>query len=110
MVCYAAYFLLTGAALVSFAMFVARQHVMIRSARMYMHTGAALRLLDIILAALVPLRYMVFPPSLPDRQDLLVKDSHGVYRSQKKEWTRRDGGSNTKLLLQIAIIVLFDWL
>jgi hypothetical protein len=110
MISYAAFFLLATATLISFTTFVAHQHLVADTARSYMHTGAALRLLDVILAALVPLRYMVFPPSLPDRRELLVKDAHGVYRSRKKHWTKRDGGSRTKLLLQIAIIALFDWL
>lgn len=110
MICYAAFFVLTITVLFSFATFVAHQHLVLNVARSYMHTGAALRLLDIVLAALVPLRYMVFPPSLPDRRELLVKDEHGVYRSRKKHWTKRDGGSRVKLLLQITIIGLFDWL
>lgn len=77
---------------------------------MHMYTGAALRLLDSILATLVPLQYMIWPPSLPERRELLMKDENGVYRSQKKEWRKRDGGSQLKFWLQIAIIGLCDWL
>jgi hypothetical protein len=109
-ICYAIVFLLASLMLGSFATFIVYRHLVDNAARTYMHTGAALRLLDIVLATLVPLRYMVFPPSLPDRRELLVKGTDGVYRSRRKHWNKRDGGSNVKLLLQIAIIGLFDWL
>lgn len=79
-------------------------------ARRFMYTGAALRLLDIVLGAYVPLRYMATPPDVPGRRELLEKDDGGVFRSRQKGWVRRDGGSAVKLPLQIAIILLFDWL
>ena len=75
-----------------------------------MHTGATLILIELVLAAIVPIRYMTFPSSLPDRQELLEKDTDNVNRSRKKGWAKRDGGSSVKLLLQLAIIVAFDWL
>ena len=78
--------------------------------RVHVHTGAALILIELVLAAAVPVRYMMFPPSLPNRQALLERDAHGVNRSLKKGWTKRNGGSNVKLLLQVAVIVVFDWL
>jgi hypothetical protein len=86
------------------------RHLIVGAERAHMHTGAALILIELVLAAAVPVRYMMFPPSLPDRQVLLEKDVHGVNRTRKKGWTKRDGGSNVKLLLQVAVIVVFDWL
>lgn len=79
-------------------------------ARRFMHTGAAIRLLEIVLGAYVPLRYMATPPDVPERRELLEKDPSGVFRSRQKGWVRRDGGSTVKLPLQIVIILLFDWL
>lgn len=110
MLCYAGYAFIASVVLSSFSLFVAHQHLIIDAKRMHMQTGAALRLLDSILAALVPLQYMIWPPSLPDRRELLIKDEYGVYRSAKKEWRKREGGSQLKLWLQIAIIGLYDWL
>jgi hypothetical protein len=49
-----------------------------------MHTGATLILMELVLAAAVPVRYMMFPPSLSDRQALLEKDTDNVNRSRKK--------------------------
>lgn len=110
MVCYACYFLVASVTLTSFFLFVVRQHSIVDGTRVHMYTGAALRLLDSVFAAFVPLQYMIWPPSLPDRRELLEKDEYGVYRSKKKEWRKRDGGSQLKLWLQLAIIGLFDWL
>lgn len=108
--CYAAYFVVTAALLAVLFTSVAYQHSIVGGKRVHMHTGAALRLIDLALASIVPVRYMIFPPSLPDRQALLEKDAHGVSRSQKKAWTRRDGGSKISLMLQLAVILVFDWL
>lgn len=107
---YTMYSLATAALLASLFTSVACQHLIVGAERVHMHTGAALRLLDLVLASVVPVRYMMFPPSLPDRQALLEKDAHGVNRSRKKGWARRDGGSKIGLMLQLAIIVVFDWL
>jgi hypothetical protein len=110
MICYTVYSLATAAVLVSTFTFVASRHLVMGADKMHMHTGATLRLVDLILASIVPVRYMMFPPSLPGRQELLEKDEHGVNRSRKKGWTKRDGGSSIKLMLQLAVIVVFDWL
>jgi hypothetical protein len=110
MICYMAYSFATAVILASFFTSVASRHLIVGAERAHMHTGAALILIELVLAAAVPVRYMMFPPSLPDRQVLLEKDVHGVNRTRKKGWTKRDGGSNVKLLLQVAVIVVFDWL
>jgi hypothetical protein len=110
MICYMAYTFLTAALLASSVTSVASRHLAGGAKRVHMHTGATLILMELVLAAAVPVRYMMFPPSLPDRQALLEKDADNVNRSRKKGWTKRDGGSNVKLLLQVAVIVVFDWL
>ena len=110
MLCYTGYSLVTAAILASLFASVAYRHAIIGAERVYMHTGAALKLLDLVLSSIVPVRYMMFPPSLPDRHTLLEADAHGVNRSRKKGWTRRDGGSKIGLMLQLAVIVVFDWL
>lgn len=104
------YFLVTTAILASLFMSVASRNLVVGAKRVHMHTGAALKLVELVLATIVPVRYMVFPPSLPDRQTLLEKDADNVSRSRKKGWTKRDGGFSIKLMLQLAVIVVFDWL
>jgi hypothetical protein len=110
MICYMAYCSATAALLASSFTSVASRHLVGGAKRVHMHTGATLILMELVLAAAVPVRYMMFPPSLSDRQALLEKDADNVNRSRKKGWTKRDGGSNVKLLLQVAVIVVFDWL
>ena len=105
-----AYCFATAALLASSFTSVASRHLTGGARRAHMHTGATLTLMELVLAAAVPVRYMMFPPSLPERQALLEKDADNVNRSRKKGWTRRDGGSTVKLLLQVAVIVVFDWL
>jgi hypothetical protein len=109
MICYMAYSLVVAALMGSLFKSVASQHLVVEAKRRHMHTGATLMLIELVLAAIVPVRYMVFPPSLPDRQALLEKDADNVNRSRKKGWMKRDGGSGVKLLLQAAVIVVFDW-
>ncbi|GAB7358914.1 hypothetical protein MBLNU230_g4134t1 [Neophaeotheca triangularis] len=109
---YTCYFSVAAAALAVSIAFVAHRHFLVQTDRFHMYTGAALKLIDLVLAAAVPIRYMAFPPSIPERRGLLVKDAKGIYRSGKKEWRKRDGkaGFKLKLLLQVVVILLFDWL
>lgn len=109
MILYTVYFTVASTVLASFLLFAAHQRIKLGD-RTYLYTGAALRLVEIVLAASVPVRYMLFPPTVPERRELLEKDEMGVFRSRKSGWTIRSGGSKIKLPLQIAIVVLFDWL
>lgn len=109
MILYTFYFSAATAVLSSLLLYVAHQRMTLETSK-YMYTGAALRLLDIVLAAYVPVRYMMFPPTVPERRELLKKDGTGILRAQKSGWTKRDGGSGIKLPLQIAIVLLFDWI
>jgi len=110
MICYMAYSSATAILLAWLCKSVASRHLVVGAKRVHMHTEATLMLIELALAAAVPVRYMMFPPSLPERQALLEKDADNVNRSRKKGWTKREGGSGVKLLLQVAVIVLFDWL
>lgn len=109
MLLYTTYWLAAMVALSSLMLFAAYQRMTLKT-RQYLYTGAALRLVDVVLAASVPVRYMMFPPTVPERRELLKEDESGVFRAKKSGWTKRDGGSQIKLPLQIAIMLLFDWL
>lgn len=67
-------------------------------------------MLDVILAAMVPVKNHDPPPSDPERRDLLEKDAGGVFRSRKKSWTKRSVGINAKSPLQVTIVVLLELL
>lgn len=50
--------------------------------------GAAVKLLDCVWKMAVPLRYMIWPPTVPEWKDLVADDGQGVKRP-KKEWGGR---------------------
>ena len=78
--------------------------------RTYLFTGAVLRLIDIVWAAHVPVRYMMFPPTVPERRVLLEIDDKGLYHARNKGWKKRDGGFPYKLCVQVVITLLLDWI
>lgn len=55
--------------------------------------GALFALLQLILGTAVPLVYMIFPPDVPEREDLMEVDEHGQ-RRPKAEAMRVAGTEN----------------
>ena len=53
--------------------------------------GPVLKLVSSILKMAVPVRYMLFPPTMPERHKMLYEDEKGVRRI-KKEW--KDSGED----------------
>lgn len=47
--------------------------------------GVAIKLVDCILKMAVPLRYMIWPPTVPDWENLVAEDEDGVKRP-RKDW------------------------
>lgn len=55
------------------------------SASVFPFPGAMLKLLDAVAKAAVPLWYMLYPPTVPDREQLIEPDEHdGVRRPRKR--------------------------
>lgn len=71
-------------------------------------TGALLKLIQCIYHASVPLYYMLFPPTVPERGELLVKDADDVNRPKMKE-LRPDNGLRWNDVLDILVIYFCDW-
>ncbi|KAK5111282.1 hypothetical protein LTR85_012223 [Meristemomyces frigidus] len=77
----------------------------------YLHTGLTMRLFEIVMAALVPVRYMAFPPSAVNRRERLARDERGAYRLITKTWTKRgDNGVSLREVIELLLIVVCDWL
>ncbi|KAF2166946.1 glycosyltransferase family 2 protein [Zasmidium cellare ATCC 36951] len=78
----------------------------------YIHTAAILRLVEIFCATATPVRYMLFPPSVRERREYLVKDERtGVYRSRRKTWVKREGGVvSWRELVEVGVVFVGDWL
>lgn len=71
--------------------------------------GALFKLLEAACRTCVPLLYMLFPPTAPDRDDLLYVDKEGVRRPKKdrKNYERESWFTWTDAC---ECLVLFFWL
>lgn len=69
--------------------------------------GALFKLLEAACKTCVPLLYMLFPPTVPDRDDLLYVDKQGVRRPKKN---RESGGWWLTWTDACECLVLFFWL
>ena len=49
----------------------------------FLFPGAMIKLLGCIWKVLVPVRYMMWPPTVPDRNELVEEDEMGVKRPRK---------------------------
>lgn len=69
------------------------------------HVGATLRLLACAISALVPIRYMIIPPTVPEQGGLCAQDEHGIYHPLKMGWLKRDTGLPWKEVLELLVIL-----
>ena len=59
----------------------------------FLFPGPTLKILTCILKTSVPLRYMLWPPTVPGRAQLVEEDEKGVKRP-KKNWQREKGSDS----------------
>jgi hypothetical protein len=76
----------------------------------YHYTGLTIRLCEIAWAAWVPVWFMMRPPRYRTRAELLTEDDHGVKHVRSREWVKRDDGWMPKLLVELVLILLLDWI
>lgn len=74
-------------------------------------TGALLKLIQCVYHASVPVYYMVLPPTVPERGELLEKDTDGVNRPKMRvaQGLRPDNGLKWNDVLDILVIYFCDW-
>ena len=74
-------------------------------------TGALLKLIQCIYHASVPVYYMLLPPTVPERGELLVKDADGANRPRLRiaQGLRPDNGLKWNDVLDMLVICLCDW-
>ena len=74
-------------------------------------TGALVKLIQCIYHASVPVYYMLFPPTVPERGELLVKDANDVNRPKMRaaQEPRPDNGLKWNDVLDILVIYFCDW-
>lgn len=76
----------------------------------FLFTGAVLRSLEMVSSFSVPVLYIIFPPTVPARRDMLEKGANGVYRPRKRAGIKRRWMPRVRLILEIFVILAFDWL
>lgn len=76
----------------------------------YMCTGAVVRLLECVYKVSVPPRYMIIPPTVPPRRELMQQDELGVFRPKEKHRYKIVPGRMFTFLdiLEVAIVLLID--
>lgn len=73
-------------------------------------TGAVLRAIEMVTSAGVPVLYMLFPPTVPERQELLKTDHDGINRPRAKGMRKRPWTLPVETVLQALVILCFDWI
>ena len=73
-------------------------------------TGAVVRLVESVFKVSVPLRYMVFPPTVAERRDLLEKDELGVYRPKNKYRLKVSRRITWVDVAEVATLLALDWM
>ena len=73
-------------------------------------TGALIKLIQCIYHASVPVHYMLYPPTVPERAALLTKGADGVKRPKVKveQRLRPDNGLKWNDGLDLLVIYLCD--
>jgi hypothetical protein len=73
-------------------------------------TGAVVRLVECLYKVSVPLRYMAFPPSVPERRELMAKDASGVYRPKRKYSLEVSARVTWLDMAEVATMIVLDWM
>ena len=75
-----------------------------------MFPGPVIKLVECIVATLVPVSYMIFPPTMPDREDMLEICIDGARRPIQRERKPENGLSLSDALELLVISWCFGWL
>lgn len=82
-----------------------------RSTPFFALTGALLKLIQCIYHAFIPVYYMFQPPTVPEREELLIKGPDGINRPKRKveQKLRPDNRFKWNDILDLVVIYLCDW-
>jgi hypothetical protein len=74
----------------------------------YWQTGVVIRLVEVVFAAFVPVRYMIWPPVVGQPAGELAE---GVSETglEKRVWIRRDGALVSWQDVVEILVVTYDW-
>lgn len=72
-------------------------------------SGALLWLLECIFKMSIPVRYMIWPPTIPEREELLEKDELGVLRPKSRPYRAPSTTIPYLDVLQLAVVAFVGW-
>ena len=78
------------------------------SASLFPFLGAIIKLLKCIWMATVPVRYMLYPPTAPDREELMEMDEAKVRRPKKRE-VNAEGDDKSWPWTEVGEICFICW-
>ena len=82
-----------------------------RSISFFPFTGALLKLIQCIYHASIPVYYKFHPPTVPEREELLMKDPDGINRPKRivEHVLHPDNGLKWNDILNFVVICFCDW-
>lgn len=76
----------------------------------YGHTGAVVRLVEVVFAVFVPVRYMIWPPTNGQTGETPLENGDDSHGADQRYWIRREASVlGWQDVVEIAVIVAYDW-
>lgn len=76
----------------------------------YGHTGAVVRFVEVVFAMFVPVRYMIWPPTVSQAEEIVEKNGNESDREGTRYWMRRDDAILAwQEVVEIIVIIAYDW-
>lgn len=76
----------------------------------YWHTGAVIRLVEVVFAMFVPVRYMLWPPTTGQTKESAVGNGHESSQAGFGYWMRREAALLVwQDVAELVVIIGYDW-
>ena len=87
-----------------------RRLVAIDDGMVYWHTGAVVRLVEVVFAIFVPVRYMLWPPATGQTEEALSESSYESSHAGHGYWMRREGAFlGWQDVAEVLVVIAYDW-
>lgn len=76
----------------------------------YLYTGAVVRLVEVVFAMFVPVRYMLWPPTTGQTEESAVESGHESRQAGHRYWMRREAAFLVwQDVAEVVLIIGYDW-
>lgn len=84
--------------------------VSIDDSMVHWHTGAVVRLVEVVFAMFVPVRYMIWPPATGQTDGRLTGSSYENSQAGHRYWKRREGAVlGWQDVAEVVVVIVYDW-